>query len=95
MSIRVLVYVDFNSYVNAYMYHSLDTHAPVLLSTIKPAGDYFANAARLQGAVSQFGSTEWIQRKSFSFDHTQLGLKPYKGRVSNQRVWEVCIQLVA
>lgn len=78
MSIRALVYVDFNSYINAYMYHSLDIHAPVLLSPVKPVGDYFADAARLQGAVSQFGSTELIQRKSFSFNHTQPNLDPIK-----------------
>jgi hypothetical protein len=76
MSIRALVFVDFNSYVNAYMYHSLDKHTPVLLSAVKPIGDYFADAARLQGAVSQFGSTELIQRKSFLFNHTQLDMDP-------------------
>lgn len=74
MTIRALVFVDFNSYVNAYMYHSLAPHTPVLLSAVKPIGDYFADAARLQGAVSQFGSTELIQRKSFLFNHASLNL---------------------
>jgi hypothetical protein len=76
MSIRALVFVDFNSYVNAYMFHSLDQQPPVRLSAVKPIGDYFADAARLQGAVEQFGSTELIQRKRFILDHSMLDLDP-------------------
>ncbi|KAF2001030.1 hypothetical protein P154DRAFT_407341, partial [Amniculicola lignicola CBS 123094] len=74
MSIRALVFVDVNSYVNAYMYHSLASHPPVLISAVKPVGDYFADAARLQSAVSQFGSTAAIQRKSFKLNDKALDL---------------------
>ncbi|KAL6786535.1 hypothetical protein J3E68DRAFT_446839 [Trichoderma sp. SZMC 28012] len=74
LSVRALVYVDFNSYVNAYNYHTLDPHPPVKLSPVKPVVDYFADAARLQSAISAFGSKASIQRKSFVLGHEALGM---------------------
>ncbi|KAH7111486.1 hypothetical protein B0J13DRAFT_631825 [Dactylonectria estremocensis] len=74
LAIRALIYVDFNSYVNAYNYHTLSTDSPVKMSAVKPVVDYLADAARLQSAVSAFGSKTTIQRKSFTLGHEALGI---------------------
>ncbi|KAF5578849.1 hypothetical protein FPCIR_11392 [Fusarium pseudocircinatum] len=75
LALRALIYVDFNSYVNAYKYHTLDTHSPVKLSAVKPVADYLADASRLQSAISAFGSKAGIQRKSFKLGHETLGIR--------------------
>lgn len=74
LAIRALIYVDFNSYANAYAYHTLETNSPVRLSAVKPVVDYFGDAARLQSAISAFGSQASIQRKSFTLTQAALGL---------------------
>ncbi|RSL59402.1 hypothetical protein CEP54_007314 [Fusarium duplospermum] len=74
LAVRALIYVDFNSYVNAYNYHTLDTNSPIKMSAVKPVADYLADAARLQSAISSFGSKTTIQRKTFTLDHAALGI---------------------
>lgn len=74
LAIRALIYVDFNSYVNAYNYHTLDVNSPVKMSAVKPVVDYLADATRLQSAISAFGSKATIQRKLFTLDHAALGI---------------------
>ncbi|RBR26039.1 uncharacterized protein FIESC28_01067 [Fusarium coffeatum] len=75
LAIRALIYIDFNSYVNAYNYHTLDTNSPVKMSAVKPVVDYLADAARLQSYVSAFGSKILIQRKSFKLNHAALQIQ--------------------
>ncbi|RSL98148.1 hypothetical protein CEP52_010468 [Fusarium oligoseptatum] len=74
LAVRALIYVDFNSYVNAYNYHTLDTNSPIKMSAVKPVVDYLADAARLQSAIASFGSKTTIQRKTFTLDHAALGI---------------------
>jgi hypothetical protein len=69
LAIRSLVFVDFQTYAEAYMFHSLTAHPPISPSPVKPVVDYLEDAARLQGHVIAFGSRVMVQQRQFTI-HT-------------------------
>ena len=68
LALRNLVYVDFWNYKAAFQYHALSTELDGVVGTsaVQPVTNHQMDAARLQAAVSSFGATVRIQRRTFT-----------------------------
>ncbi|KAH6649504.1 hypothetical protein F5144DRAFT_635096 [Chaetomium tenue] len=69
LAIRSLVFVDFQTYVAAHMFHCLTLRPLVTLSPVKRVVDYFDDAAALQSSAAEFGSRVMVQQRRFTI-HT-------------------------
>ncbi|CAG1966982.1 unnamed protein product [Fusarium graminearum] len=56
LTIRSLVFLDFQIYSEAYMFHALTDRPPVHISPVKPVPDYLEDAAKFQANIATFGS---------------------------------------
>ncbi|KAK4663532.1 hypothetical protein QC763_609220 [Podospora pseudopauciseta] len=65
LSIRSLIFLDFQSYSEAYMFHALTPYSPITFSPVQPVVDFLDAAAKLQGSVVAFGSRVQIQNRRF------------------------------
>lgn len=65
LSIRSLIFLDFQSYSEAYMFHALTPYPPITFSPVQPVVDFLDAAAKLQGSVAAFGSRVQIQNRRF------------------------------
>ncbi|RAH54694.1 hypothetical protein BO85DRAFT_480185 [Aspergillus piperis CBS 112811] len=65
LTVRAFVMLDFWTYRSAYMYHSLSSGFPIVCSPVKFIGDYFDDAATLQSAITEYGSSTIVQKKVF------------------------------
>ncbi|KAK0665601.1 hypothetical protein QBC41DRAFT_282591 [Cercophora samala] len=66
LTIRSLVFLDFQSYSEAYMFHALSPCSPITFSPVQPVVDFLDAAAKLQGSVAAFGSRVQIQSRRFA-----------------------------
>jgi len=66
LTIRCLVFLDFNTYSDAYMFHALSSYPPVIISPVKPIVNYLEDAAKIQGIVANFGSRVMVQQRRFT-----------------------------
>ncbi|EYB33338.1 hypothetical protein SNK05_003988 [Fusarium graminearum] len=56
LTIRSLVFLDFQIYSEACMFHALTDRPPVHISPVKPVPDYLEDAAKFQANIATFGS---------------------------------------
>ena len=67
MALRVWLWLDFQAYVGAYMWYSLDPDPPIQLDPMKRL-EYFVNdAALLQAAIAQTDERIRSQERTFKF----------------------------
>ncbi|KAI3319340.1 hypothetical protein HD806DRAFT_509714 [Xylariaceae sp. AK1471] len=66
LTIRSLIFLDFQTHSDAYRFHALTDIPPVQLSPVKPVVDYLDDAARLQGSIAAFGAKVMVQRRKFT-----------------------------
>ncbi|KAK5661826.1 hypothetical protein OQA88_9928 [Cercophora sp. LCS_1] len=66
LTIRSLVFLDFQTYSEAYMFHALTPTPPIAFSPVQPVIDFLDAAAKLQGTVVAFGSRVQIQQRRFT-----------------------------
>ncbi|UZP36543.1 hypothetical protein NXS19_004359 [Fusarium pseudograminearum] len=66
LTIRSLVFLDFQIYSEAYMFHALTDRPPVHISPVKPVPDYLEDAAKFQANIATFGSRVMVQQRKFS-----------------------------
>lgn len=63
--VRSFVFVDFQKYSDAYMFHALTPHPPINVSPVQPVVDFLDAAAKLQGTVVAYDSSARIQFRRF------------------------------
>ncbi|PCD24165.1 hypothetical protein FGRA07_11367 [Fusarium graminearum] len=56
LTIRSLVFLDFQIYSEAYMFHALTDRPPVHISPVNPVPDYLEDAAKFRANIATFGS---------------------------------------
>ncbi|KAM0400565.1 hypothetical protein ACHAPZ_005634 [Fusarium culmorum] len=90
LTIRSLVFLDFQIYSEAYMFHALTDRPPVHISPVKPVPDYLEDAAKFQANIATFGSRVMVQQRKFSIltcgdaaDATGLQSRLLKGDAVN------------
>ncbi|KAK4172154.1 hypothetical protein QBC36DRAFT_349786 [Triangularia setosa] len=66
LMIRSLIFLDFQTYSEAYMFHALTTCPPISVLPIQPVAKFLDAAAKLQGSVAAFGSRVQIQNRRFT-----------------------------
>ncbi|KAK4165504.1 hypothetical protein QBC43DRAFT_208068 [Cladorrhinum sp. PSN259] len=66
MTIRSFIFLDFQTYSDAYMFHALTPYSPITVSPVQPVVDFLDAAAKLQGSVAAFDSSVQIQRRRFT-----------------------------
>lgn len=90
LTIRSLVFLDFQIYSEAYMFHALTDRPPVHISPVKPVPDYLEDAAKFQANIATFGSRVMVQQRKFSIltcgdaaDATALQIRLLRGDAVN------------
>ncbi|CZS79264.1 unnamed protein product [Fusarium graminearum] len=76
LTIRSLVFLDFQIYSEAYMFHALTDRPPVHISPVKPVPDYLEDAAKFQSNIATFGSRVMLTLRlcKVSFSEVMLSM---------------------